>query len=253
MQLIDSHCHLDDLRFDADRAAVLTRAADHGVDTFIVPAVLRSGWPKLRDLAATYQQRTIYPAYGLHPWFCHLHSDDDLALLPDYLQQAVAIGECGLDGAHGKSPEHEQLHWFRAQLDLALSMQLPVIIHACRAVDTVSREIRLRPGLSGVVHGFAGSAQQAGALIAQGFYLGIGSSITYAKNRRLQEIVSEMPLERLLVESDAPDQPPSTHKGRRNEPAFLLEIVRQIATLRAADTQVIADQCNRNVRELFRL
>jgi len=252
MQLIDSHCHLDDRRFDADRAGVLSRAAGHGIDIFIVPAVSRNGWPKLRELASAHQH-TIYPAYGLHPWFCHLHSDDDLALLPDFLQQAIAIGECGLDGAPGKSPEHEQLHWYRAQLDLALSMQLPVIIHACRAVDAVSREIRSRPGLTGIVHGFSGSAQQADTLIAQGFYLGIGSSITYAKNRRLQEIVSEIPLERLLIESDAPDQPPCTHKGQRNEPAFLLEIVQQIATLRAADMQVIVDQCNRNARELFRL
>jgi len=254
MQLIDSHCHLDDARFDADREIILTRAANNGINTFIVPAVARSGWPKLRALAAA--QSAIYPAYGLHPWFCNQHSDDDLDLLPAFLEQAVAVGECGLDG--GKAGERtltqsEQLHWFRAQLDIALAMELPVIIHACKAEDAVYREIRCRAGLTGIVHGFAGSAQQADALITQDFYLGIGSAITYPQNSRLQKVVAEMPLQRLLIESDAPDQPPHAHRGRRNEPAFLLEIVQKIATLRAQDTASIAEQCNRNARELFRL
>jgi len=253
MQLIDSHCHLDDARFDQDRDIILTRAVNHGVDSYIVPAISRSRWPKLQNLAAIHH--TIYPAYGLHPWFFLQHNDDDLDLLPLFLEQAVAVGECGLDGGRAKSgkQQDEQLYWFRAQLDLALAMHLPVIIHAYKAVDEVCRELRRRPALTGVIHGFSGSAQQATTVITQGFYLGIGSSITYPQNKRLQSIVSEMPLERLLIESDAPDQPPYTRRGQRNEPAFLLEIVQQLATLRAADTASIADQCNRNARELFRL
>ncbi|WP_167632295.1 TatD family hydrolase [Mariprofundus ferrooxydans] len=250
MQLIDSHCHLDDVRFDQDRDIILARAADHGIDSYIVPAVSRSSWPKLQTLAATHHN-TIHPAYGLHPWLCLQHNHGDLDQLPLFLEQAVAVGECGLDG--GRANSGEQLYWFRAQLDLALAMHLPVIIHAYKAVDEVCRELRRRPALTGVIHGFSGSPQQAETVITQGFYLGIGSSITYPQNKRLQGIVTEMPLERLLIESDAPDQPPYTRRGQRNEPAFLLEIVQQLATLRAADTASIADQCNRNVRELFRL
>lgn len=253
MQLIDSHCHLDDARFDQDRDIMLMRAAAHGIDSYIVPAVSRSSWPKLQALTATHH--TIYPAYGLHPWFCPQHNHDDLDQLPLFLEKAVAVGECGLDGGRADSgkKQDEQLYWFRAQLDLALAMQLPVIIHAYKAVDEVCRELRRRPALTGVIHGFSGSIQQAEAVIAQGFYLGFGSNITYPQNKRLQTIVNEMPLERLLIESDAPDQPPYTRRGQRNEPAFLLEIVQQIATLRTADTASIADRCNRNARELFRL
>ncbi|TLS67025.1 TatD family deoxyribonuclease [Mariprofundus erugo] len=249
MQLIDSHCHLDDPRFDADRAAVMARAAAVGVSHLVVPAVAFDGWQKLRALAAA--DGRISPAYGLHPWFCAQHDQAHLDALPAFLAEAVAVGECGLDG--GRDLQAEQLYWFAAQLDVAVAMDLPVIVHAHKALDEVCREIRRRPALRGVIHGFAGSRQQADHLLAQGFYLGIGSAVTRPQNRCLHQIVAAIPAERLLIETDAPDQPPAAHRGARNEPAFLLEIVEQIATLRGVDTAVFADRCNRNARELFKL
>lgn len=250
-QLIDSHCHLDDGRFDGDRRYVLTRAAAAGVTGFVVPSVVCRGFARLRALAAS--SPVIHPAFGLHPWFCAQHAEEDLAILPEFLSGAVAVGECGLDGGAARAPEHQQLRWFTAQLDLALETGLPVIVHAYKAVDPVCREIRRRPGLRGVIHGFSGSQSQADVLIGLGFYLGVGSAVSYAQNRRLQQTVAVMPSERLLVESDAPDQPPAGHRGERNEPAFLLEIVQQIATLRGIDGADLVEICNRNVRELFKL
>ncbi|WP_186338890.1 TatD family hydrolase [Mariprofundus sp. NF] len=250
--MIDSHCHLDDLRFDQSRVAVLQRAQDAGVTAFIVPAVCRSGWPKLQHLALDHS--SISPAFGLHPWFCNQHSDSDLSLLPQFLADAVAVGECGLDGSDlCRFDMDSQLHWFQPQLQLALEHDLPVIVHAFRAVDDVIREIRQLPGLRGVIHSFSGSQQQADQLVKLGFYLGFGGAVTYPRASRVQGVVKHIPLEKLLIETDAPDQSPAAHRGGNNEPAFLIEILAQIATLRGTDSQALAAICNHNARELFRL
>jgi TatD DNase family protein len=252
VRLIDSHCHLDDRRFDADRADVLARSLAVGVDCWIAPSVAACGWSGLAALAG--RMEGVKPAFGLHPWFCAEHGADDLQQLEVLLPQAVAIGECGLDGGRIALVDMQtQLRWFRAQLDLALAHDLPVIVHACKSIDPVCREIRARPGLRGVVHGFTGSRQQAEALIGLGFLLGIGSAITRPQNRRLQTLAAELPPEALLLESDAPDQPPFAHRGERNEPALLLEIAEQLATLRAVSPADLVRQCNLNATELFRL
>jgi len=230
----------------------LQHAKDAGVASFIVPAVCRAGWPKLQQLALDHA--SISPAFGLHPWFCDQHSDSDLTLLPQFLANAVAVGECGLDGSDRcRFAMDAQLHWFRAQLQLAVEYDLPVIVHAYRAVDDVIREIRQLPGLRGVIHSFSGSQQQAEQLLKLGFYLGIGGAVTYQRASRLQRVVQYIPLEKLLIETDSPDQPPAAHRGQGNEPAFLIEILTQIATLRSMDIALLASICNQNARELFRL
>ena len=251
MQLIDSHCHLDDERFDADRAAVIERAVAAGIDTFVVPAVTAAGWSKLRELAERYP--SIHPAYGLHPWFCKQHKPEDLTLLATYLPYAKAVGECGLDAMRKNVSLENQLFWFREQLKLAAAFELPVTIHAVKSVDLVLRELKLFPALQGVVHSFYGSQQQADAVIAQGFYLGIGSAVTDQKNSRFRNVVATLPLEMLLIETDAPDQSPASHRGMRNEPAFLLETLHSVATLRDKNAEEVASICNANARSLFSL
>jgi len=251
IHLIDSHCHLDDVRFDEDRLQVLARAAASGIDQIVVPSVIASGWKKLQALCRDHA--AVHAAYGLHPWFCSQHQGADLLTLAGLLEQAVAIGECGLDGGKLRATQAQQLHWFAGQLNLAVEYELPVIIHAHKALDMVCREIDRRPMLRGVIHGFRGSAQQADRLLAAGFYVGIGSAISYPRNHRLQQLVRELPAERLLLESDAPDQPPYHYRGQRNEPAFLVEIAGQLATLRHTDISTTVAQCNRNAMELFRL
>jgi len=249
MKLIDSHCHLDDSRFDAGRVEVLMRARAAGVDRIVVPAVHHDGWQRLAGFAE--ETPSIFPAYGLHPWFCEMHHERDLALLPAFLGNAVAVGECGLDFGKGRAPESEQLKWFRAQLELAAEHALPVIIHAYKSLDQVLHELRMFPTLKGVIHSFSGSLQQAEQLMAQGFSLGIGGAITWPQAERLRTVVKEMPLEYLLLETDAPDQSGAKHRGERNEPAFLVEIADEIATIRGIETDELAEMCNRNTGELF--
>jgi len=251
MQLIDSHCHLDDERFDIDRDAVLERAQHAGIDHFVVPAVAASGWSRLKVLAERYPN--IHPAYGLHPWFCEQHSPEDLILLPQYLQHAKAVGECGLDAMCKHVSMDDQLYWFRAQLTLAADYNLPLIIHAVKSIDLVLRALKEFPGLKGVVHSFYGSQQQADAVIAQGFYLGIGSAVTHAKNSRFRNMIATLPLEVLMLETDAPDQPSASHRGARNEPAFLLETLHAVATLQDISADEVASTCYANARRLFRI
>jgi len=251
MELIDSHCHLDDFRFDADLEQVIERALAAGVNCLIAPSARADGWQKLAALAAA--SRAICPAFGVHPWYCQEHDAEVLARLPAYLDHAVAVGECGLDFGKGRAPESEQLYWFRRQLELAVDKNLPVIVHAYKALDRVISELRNFPGLRGVVHSFSGSQQQADALMERDFYLGIGGAITRTNALKLRNMVKQIPLEYLLLETDAPDQPTLAHRGERNEPAFLIEIAAEIATMRGMELSELTDICNHNARELFAL
>lgn len=252
MQIIDSHCHLDDERFDHDRDEVISRSKAAGIKDFIVPSVDRQGWIKLQQLFSRYD--CISPAFGLHPWFCDRHRASDLEQLPACLDHAVAIGECGLDGSHLCHFDlKQQLPWFRAQLALAVEFDLPLILHAHKAVDLVLKELRKMPALRGVVHAFSGSQQQADQLIEQGFYLGVGGAVTFERASRLHAIVKNIPAEHLLLETDAPDQSPVFYRGARNEPAFLVEILAWVATLRGEDIDDLAAISCQNSRELFRL
>ena len=135
----------------------------------------------------------------------------------------------------------------------AKDLDLPVIVHALRAVEDVIMALRRVGGLRGVVHSYGGSAEQAQRLWEMGFHIGVGGPVTYERARRLREIVASMPIEFLLLESDAPDQPLSTHRGVRNEPAYLVEVLDVVASLRNADHAEVAAATSRNAVELFRL
>ncbi|TLX21298.1 TatD family hydrolase [Thermomonas fusca] len=251
MRLIDSHSHFDAAEFDADRAAAHARALAAGVDTQIVPAVDAAGWPKLKSVCA--QLPGLHPAYGLHPMYLDEHRPQHLPQLRDWIQRErpVAVGECGLDYfVEGLDPARQQ-HYFDGQLALAAEFDLPVIVHARRAVDAVIAAIRRFPGLRGVVHSFSGSAEQAAQLHKLGFLLGIGGPVTYPRANRLRATVAGMPLEQLLLETDSPDQPGAAHRGERNEPAHLLEVLDVIATLRNAAREEIAAATNANAQRMF--
>lgn len=251
--LIDSHCHLDAAEFDTDRAEVLARAQAAGVGAQVVPAVQAAGWPALRELCRAHAQ--LHPAYGLHPLYLAAHRADHLDLLADWLarERPVAVGECGLDFFVAGLDVEAQRHYFRRQLELARDFGLPVIVHARRAVDEVIASLRRVGGLRGVVHSYSGSAEQARQLWDLGFCLGFGGPITYERATRLRGIVAQMPGEFLLLESDAPDQPLAGHRGERNEPARLPEVLRTAAALRDESPQSLAALTSANARRLFAL
>ena len=253
MTLVDSHCHLDAAEFDGDRSEVIARARAAGVHTQVVPAVTAASWPNLRDTCRLADG--LYPAYGLHPMFLDAHRPEHLDDLRSWIERErpCAVGECGLDFFVEGLDADLQKQYFVGQLRLAREFDLPVIVHARRAVDAVIAAIKQVGGLRGVVHSFPGSPEQAAQLDKLGFLLGLGGPLTYDRAQRLQRLVAQMPLEQLLLETDAPDQPDAGIRGERNEPARLPVILETVARLRGQPAEDIAAQTTANAKRLFGL
>jgi TatD DNase family protein len=251
--LIDSHVHLDDEAFSADRDAVIERASRAGVGSMIVPGVDAESWPRIKALCAG--SRHLSPAYGLHPVYLRKHVPEHVDALSSWLrdENAVAVGEIGLDFHLEDLDPEAQRHFFLRQLQVAREHELPVIVHARGALEEVSLTLRRTGGLRGVVHSFSGSLQQAQHLWDIGFHLGIGGPVTYQRAQRLRRIVAQMTIEFLLLESDAPDQPGATHRGERNEPAYLADVLQCVATLRGETEAHVAAATSANARRLFGL
>lgn len=251
LTLADSHVHLDDAAFDADRQAVVERARAAGVTLQVIPGVDAASWPRIQALCKPGSD--LYPAYGMHPMFLDQHRPEHLAELSQWLKthRPVAVGEIGLDFHVEGLDAEDQREYFRQQLALAREFDLPVIVHARAALDEVTAHLRRIGKLRGVVHSFAGSQQQAEQLWKLGFHLGIGGPVTYERAQRLRRIVANMPIEYLLLESDAPDQPLSTHRGERNEPSYVAEVLQHVAALRRETPESVAAATTANVRRLL--
>ena len=251
--LLDSHSHLDADEFDPDRQQVIARARAAGVTRQIVPAVSAAGWEKLRALCAA--EAGLFPAYGLHPMYLAEHRPEHLVALREWIERErpVAVGECGLDFFVEGLDASQQSLFFDGQLRLARDFELPVIVHARRAVDAVMAAIRRFGPLRGVIHSFSGSADQARRLYDLGFLIGLGGPVTYERANRLRTLAAQLPIEYLLLETDAPDQPGAGHRGERNEPAFLPEVLDVIAGLRGMDREELATATTANAERLFRL
>lgn len=251
--LIDSHSHIDTEAFDDDRAAVMERAHEAGVVQQIVPAIARKGWENLREVCSAHEG--LFPAFGLHPMFLDQHQPEHLGDLADWLdrEKPLAVGECGLDFHVEGLDRDDQYACFNAQLELARDRDLPVIVHARKAFDEVTACFRRFDGLRGVVHSFSGSLQQAEMLWKLGFLIGIGGPLTYPRASRLRSIITDMPIEFLMLETDSPDQPLHGHQGQRNEPARIVEVLTTVAQLRGESKEQIAQATTLNAQRLFKL
>ncbi len=252
-RLIDSHVHSDDERLQADRPDVIQRARAADVIAQVVPATCQRLWPQTRQTCAEYPD--LHACYGLHPCFMSEHEDAHITELAQWLgrERPVAVGECGLDYFIQKPDRLRQQGLFAAQLALAREFDLPIVIHARKAVEDVIKHIRSAGHYQGLVHSFNGSAEQAHRLIDLGYRLSFGGAITYTRATRLRALVAELPLDAILLETDAPDQPDSGHEGQRNEPAWLVDVWGAVARLRDESAQTIAERTTRNAIELFRL
>ncbi|MBV7434955.1 TatD family hydrolase [Cardiobacteriaceae bacterium TAE3-ERU3] len=248
--LIDSHCHLDFAEFDPDRDAVLKRAREAGVAQIVVPAVSRASWADVARLCGDVAG--CHAAYGLHPYFLDQHAVEDIDVLADWLDHhdAVAVGEAGLDFAIDADRKLQQ-RYFTAQLELAESLDLPIILHAHRALEQVLQTLKTYPDVRFVVHAFSGSDQQLAQLLDLGGYIGVGGTVTYERAQRLRRQVSSMDFSRVLLETDAPDQPLCGYQGERNEPARVGEVARVVAELRALSRDEVAAQTSDNARRFF--
>lgn len=249
--LIDSHVHTDDARLATDHYQVIDAARQHNIAAQIVPAVAQKYWPRLKQLCDANDD--LYPCYGLHPCFFADHSDEHLRELAQWLgrEPTVAVGECGLDYAIAGADKAHQQHLFAAQLGLAREFNLPVVIHAVRAVEDVIRMIRASGHNRGMVHSFNGSVQQANRLIDLGYMLSFGGAVTYPRAKRLRSLVADLPLDSILLETDAPDQPSAKYQGQRNEPAYLVDIWHAISDLRDEDKETVASKTTENAKRLF--
>lgn len=253
LALVDSHCHLDAAEFDPDRAQVIARARAAGVGTQVLPAIDAAGWPKLRAICAA--DAGLHPAYGLHPMFLSSHRPQHLHELREWLERErpCAVGECGLDHFVEGLDRDEQSRYFDGQLRLAREFDLPLIVHARHAVEATVAAIRRVGGLRGVVHSYSGSEEQAQQLWKLGFMIGLGGPLTYERAKRLRRIVATMPIDYLLLETDAPDQPDAGIRGQRNEPARLAGVCEVVAQLRGEPAERVAEATSANARRLFSL
>lgn len=251
MTLIDTHCHLDLPAFDADRERVLQHCRDLGISDILVPAIRAAGWERLFDLCAAVAE--LHPAVGLHPMFMDQHCDDDLTALGQALadRQVVAVGEIGLDFQQPEADREAQTALFDAQLGLAAAHRLPVVLHVRKAHDQVLQSLRHHRPPGGIAHAFNGSLQQARAYIELGFGLGFGGMLTYPRSTRLRALARDLPLDALVLETDAPDMVVSAHRGQRNSPEYLPDIVAALAEVRGLPIGRVAAATSANARRIL--
>lgn len=230
--MIDTHCHLDAAEFDGDRAAVHDAARRAGVTRIVVPGVAVNAFAKQKTVLETCPG--CVAAWGIHPLYVDHMRADDLEHLRHWLatERPVAVGEIGLDFYVNGTDVARQTAVFVAQLKLAREFDLPVILHVRRAVDAVLRELRRIRVRGGIAHAFNGSRQQAEAFLNLGFKLGFGGAATYPGSTRIRGLAASLPLDAIVLETDAPDIPPVWLERGRNSPAELPRIAQVIADLR---------------------
>jgi TatD DNase family protein len=249
---IDTHAHLEMEAFDGDREAVLARAAEAGLTAIVTVGTMLADCEKAVALTRLY--KPVYAGVGIHP---HEVKDIDTATydaLRVLARQAkvVAIGEIGLDFFYDLSPREVQLRTFQEQLYLAEKLDLPVIIHDREAHAEILNILRPRKGrLRGVLHCFSGDWAMACECLDLGFHLSVAGPVTYRKADQLRAVAREIPLERLLIETDAPYLAPLPYRGKRNEPAYIMETARYIAEIRGIPVDELERQTTANARRLF--
>jgi TatD DNase family protein len=263
---IDTHCHLDAAEFDVDRDAVRRRAREVGVELCVIPAVERSNWDPVKALAHRFSD--VY-ALGIHPLYVPQAAEDDLQALDQRLHECkddarlVAVGEIGLDFFVSSlcTPEMRNKQWtfYIAQLKLAQKHRLPVILHVRRSADLLLKGLRKHQVPGGIAHAFNGSLEQARTFIDLGFVLGFGGALTFERALQLRRLATQLPMDALVMETDAPDIPPQwlyqTQEARlagvpqgRNEPADLPGIADVLAQSRGMPLTELAAASLRNAR-----
>ena len=254
MPIFDTHAHYDDSRFDGDRDAVLAALPEAGVELVLDPGC---DLPSSRAAAALAERYGhVYAAAGIHPENCAGFQDADLAALRQLLAQpkVAAIGEIGLDYYWAENPPRDfQQMVFRKQLALAEELELPVIVHDREAHGDSLSIIREFPAVTGVFHCFSGSPEMAEELLKRGWYLGFDGPITYKNARRAPEVAAITPLERMVVETDAPYLSPVPVRGRRNDSRYLPHVIAKLAEWKGVTPEEMTRITCENGKRLFRL
>ena len=251
---IDTHCHLYDEAFDPDRLQVIESAFASGIEMIFMPNVEAATVDGMLQLEVAHPGR-IYAMMGLHP--CSVGDDPrkELEIVEEHLAKRsfCAVGEIGLDLYWRQDNLEQQLYAFRQQVEMANSYNLPVILHSRNSNEEILNELEgeSKARNAGIMHCFSGTLEQAQRAIALGFYLGIGGVVTY-KNGGLDKILSNIPLEHLVLETDAPYLPPVPNRGKRNEPSFLLHVAAKVAEIYGTTLEQVATITNENAKRIFR-
>ncbi|BAN34385.1 TatD-related deoxyribonuclease [Sulfuricella denitrificans skB26] len=250
--LIDTHCHLDAAEFDADRDQVAVRARATGVEAIVVPGVERVGFDNLLATCARYPG--CVPALGIHPMYVDSAQPEDLTALREMIvmHHPVAIGEIGLDFFVPDYDRERQEFYFSEQLKIAREFDLPVLLHIRRAQDTVLKFLRLAKVKGGIAHAFNGSRQQAEEFIKLGFKLGFGGAMTYDRATKLRELAATLPLDSIVLETDAPDIPPAFIGKARNSPEYLPRIAETLAELRGMSVAEVVEATTANAKAILK-
>jgi TatD DNase family protein len=255
---IDTHCHLDAAEFGTDQAGLLEAAQRAGVGRIVVPAVERANFAAVAELCQRHS--ACLPAFGIHPMYVARATPEDLSVLREHLAlpQTIAVGEIGLDFFVEHYDRSRQEFFFVEQLKLAREFDLPVLLHLRRAQDIVLKHLRQYPVRGGIAHAFNGSRQQAEEFIKLGFKLGFGGAMTYPRALRLRALAATLPLESIVLETDAPDIPPVfLERGHLNKPEYLPRIAASLAELRGLSVAQLAQATSQSavaiLPSLFRL
>ncbi len=253
MILTDTHAHLYLEHFDADRHEAIRAAMAKGVEYFLLPNIDKDSIGPMLQLCRDFPEN-CFPMIGLHPTSVKSDYLEQLDIVRTWLKKEkfCAIGEMGIDLYWDKTFFREQQEAFRAQVDLALEYDLPIVIHSRESFNEISdllEEVR-KPGLRGVFHCFTGTLAQAEHITGMGFMLGIGGVLTY-KNSGLSEVIENIPLEHLLLETDAPFLAPVPHRGKRNESQYIPVIAEKIAEIKKLSPEEVAETTTANARKLF--
>ena len=255
-RFIDTHCHFDFPPFTGDEEASIQRAAAVGVNKIIIPATEADNFPRVLALAERFPP--LYAAVGLHPIVVERHNDESLAQLEAAIAlkpaKLVAVGEIGLD-LYRENPQFErQQSLLDEQLRLAKRYDLPVILHSRRTHDKLALHLK-RHNLprTGVVHGFAGSFQQAERFVQLGYKIGVGGTISYPRASKTRDVMAQLPLSSLVLETDAPDMPLNGYQGQPNRPERVAEVFTHLCSLRHESPEEIVTALLENTHALFGL
>lgn len=252
--LVDTHSHIDMSDF-VDLDSVISRAKEFGVKKVIIPSVDRSSFEKVIEISNKYED--VYCALGIHPTEAQKANENDFTEILELSKdkKVVAIGECGLDYYWDKTFVDEQKKVFIKQIEIAKIIKKPLIVHDREAhkdcfdllVQNVNSEIPV------VMHCFSGSFEFAKECIKKGFYIALGGVVTFKNAKKVHEIAQNIPLENLLLETDAPYLTPEPYRGKRNEPAYVKFVAEKIAQIRGISIEEVAEITTQNARKVFRI
>lgn len=253
--LIDTHCHLNADEFALDLATVITNAEHNGVNKFYLPSVDSAAIPSMLQLEQDYPGK-CFAMMGLHPCYVKETYLQELETVSTWLAKRnfAAVGEIGLDFYWDTTFKKEQYQCFEKQIELAIQYDLPIVIHSRNSMDETIEVVKCYQSekLRGIFHCFSGTIQQANEIIAAGFYLGIGGVVTY-KKAGLAEVVKDIPLENLVLETDAPYLTPIPYRGKRNEPGHVLLVAQKIAEIKNVEVEKVVAHTTQNASQIFPL